>query len=540
MAKIVTVEQMRAIERAADASGLSYDQMMENAGQAVADAILRRWPEIAGWRAVILVGPGNNGGDGLVVGYHLMQAGTQVVIYLTSERSEQDDANLARIVEGGALVVRAEEDHRWRLLRKSLESADLVVDALLGTGARPPLRGVIKEVLGLTRKTIEQRRTRPVIVAVDCPSGLDCDTGEIDDLHLAADLTVTLAAAKPGLFKFPAAEAVGALEVGDIGIPEDLEPYREVSLELATPEMVKAWLPRRPRNAHKGTFGRIVIVAGSANFPGAAGLAGMGAYRAGAGLVTLAVPTPIQSQLVALLPEATWLLLPHELGVFEEAAAEVLRRQLGHANAMLLGPGFGLEKPTREFLKALLTGDGAEGRGRLGFIHEDEGGPEVHLPPCVVDADGLKLLVDIEGWESLLPRPAVLTPHPGEFAIMTGLSIPEIQSDRVAKAREYAAKWGHVVVLKGAFSVVAEPGGRAAVVPFATPALARAGTGDVLAGAIAALRGQGLGPFEAAVLGAYLHGRAGELAADLLGTVASVLAGDVAEALAEAIAELEI
>jgi len=162
------------------------------------------------------------------------------------------------------------------------------------------------------------------------------------------------------------------------------------------------------------------------------------------------------------------------------------------------------------------------------------------LPPCVVDADGLKLLVDIEGWESLLPRPAVLTPHPGEFAIMTGLSIPEIQSDRVAKAREYAAKWGHVVVLKGAFSVVAEPGGRAAVVPFATPALARAGTGDVLAGAIAALRGQGLGPFEAAVLGAYLHGRAGELAADLLGTVASVLAGDVAEALAEAIAELEI
>jgi len=403
LAKIVTVEQMRAIERAADASGLSYDQMMENAGQAVADAILRRWPEIAGWRAVILVGPGNNGGDGLVVGYHLMQAGTQVVIYLTSERSEQDDANLARIVEGGALVVRAEEDHRWRLLRKSLESADLVVDALLGTGARPPLRGVIKEVLGLTRKTIEQRRTRPVIVAVDCPSGLDCDTGEIDDLHLAADLTVTLAAAKPGLFKFPAAEAVGALEVGDIGIPEDLEPYREVSLELATPEVVKAWLPRRPRNAHKGTFGRIVIVAGSANFPGAAGLAGMGAYRAGAGLVTLAVPTPIQSQLVALLPE-------HELGVFEEAAAEVLRRQLGHANAMLLGPGFGLEKPTREFLKALLTGDGTEGRGRLGFIHEDEGGPEVHLPPCVVDADGLKLLVDIED-----PTPGRICHHDGAF-----------------------------------------------------------------------------------------------------------------------------
>jgi hydroxyethylthiazole kinase-like uncharacterized protein yjeF len=539
LSKIVTVEQMRAIEKAADASGLSYAQMMENAGRATAESIQMRWPGLSGKQVTILVGSGNNGGDGLVAGYYLAKAGADVSAFLTVDRSKEDK-NLTRLRKEAKLVTSAHKDQRLTALRKMVGSAHILIDAVLGTGFHLPLKGVAKDVLSTTKKVLVKRDRKIIIVSVDCPSGLDCDSGELAEEALNSDLTVTLAAAKPGLFKFPGAEAVGDLVVADIGIPNKQKEISSVELELATKQAVKSWLPARPKNAHKGTFGRALIVAGSINFPGAVVLAGMGAYRVGAGLVTLAVPAPIQQMLVPQLPEATWIILPHEMGVIAEGASAVLEKEFDQSQAILLGPGFGEEPSTKAFLFKMLGGEGGRLRGQIGFLHsgEQDKASSTTLPPCVVDADGLKLLAQISGWPEVLPKPSVLTPHPGEMAVLTDHPKDEIQADRVAVTSKWAETWGHVVVLKGAFTVVAAPDGRTTVLPFATPALARAGTGDVLAGAIVGFLAQGVPSYESAVLGAYVHGRAGELASEIVGSDASVLASDVAEAIAEAIREI--
>ena len=537
MKKVVTVEQMRAIEQAADASGLTYDKMMENAGKSIAAAILEYWPESERWSVAILVGPGNNGGDGLVVGHYLQEAGAQVSIYLTKERTEEDE-NLQRITRHGCPIIIAENDTRHKALKDLISSTDLLVDSVFGTGFKPPIKGDTKKILAFVKKVLEERVSKPYIVAVDCPSGVDCDTGEIADESLVADLTVTLAAAKPGLLRFPGAEYVGEIVVGDIGIPASLKEIAAIDRDFATREGVRAWLPERPRDAHKGTFGRVMIVAGSVNFPGAASLSALGAYRSGAGLVTLAVPEPIQGFLVPIIPEATWLVLPHEVGVIAGPAADVILEELPHCQALLLGPGFGQERPTLTFMKRLINPSAAAKQG-IGFIRSEDNDEMMKLPPIVIDADGLKLLAGIADWHVHLPGQSILTPHPGEMSVLTGLSVTEIQADREQTALDWAAQWGHVVVLKGAFTVVASPTGQATILPFATPALARAGTGDVLSGAIASLLAQGLMPYQAAILGCFLHGWSGEIAAGMIGSTAGVIAGDVAELIPAAISELE-
>ncbi len=539
LTKIVTVNQMQIIEKAADASGLNYTQMMENAGRSIAHTILKHWARIEGKCIVILVGSGNNGGDGLVVGHYLHDAGATILAYLSKQRAA-GDTNLKRLTEDGCEVVVASEDPKRKKLREWIGEADFVIDAVLGTGFKLPLRGNAKSILGEVNQALQARERIPIIVGVDCPSGLDCDHGEVADEALPCDLTVTLAAAKPGLFIFPGADKVGKLFLGDIGIKEDLKEITSVELELATADTVKVWVPARPKNAHKGTFGRALIVAGSINYPGAAALAALGAYRVGTGLVTLAVPAPVQLMLASQVPEATWIVLPDELGVIAENATDVLVNELENSQAMLIGPGFGQEPTTASFLQQLFSSERSKTRGKMGLVPTDRNKakkPKLEIP-CVVDADGLRLLTNISDWPSLLPPLSILTPHPGEMAEMTGIAKDDIQTDRVKHAQQAADEWGHIVVLKGAFTVIAAPDGKCAVLPFATPALARAGTGDVLAGVITGLRAQGVSPYEAAVLGAYLHGRAGELAAEMVGSLAGVIAGDVVDSLALAMAEL--
>lgn len=537
--KIVTTDQMKEIEAAADASGLSYDQMMLNAGKSIAEIILDRFRDVHGKRVVILSGSGNNGGDGLVVGDYLAEAGAQVSIYLTKERPE-DDTNLAKLRLRNVLVAVWGQDQRARVLMNLIKSADIIVDAVLGTGFTLPLKGTAKEVLSRVKKGLNKRAQKPFLVAVDCPSGLDCDTGEIADEALDAHVTVTLAAVKPGLLRPPGAKSVGELIVGDIGLSKKLVELNKIMLEMPDEKTIKSMLPERPKDAHKGTFGRVLIVAGSINYPGAALLAGVAAYRIGAGLVTLAVPSPVQALIAPNLPEAIWLLLPHDMGVINESAAQVLINELSNIQTILIGPGFGLEDTTRAFLSKMLGSQEHTQMSQIGFIHGEDKtvSEEGKLPPCVIDADGLKLLVEIDAWNSLLPENSILTPHPGEMAIMTGLSKGEIQSDRTSAAQSWAEGWGHVVVLKGANTVIAAPDGRSTVLPIATPALATAGTGDVLAGAIAGLRGQGLSAYEASVAGSYIHGMAGEAAAQTLGTTTSVLAGDVADSIGAVISEM--
>jgi NAD(P)H-hydrate epimerase len=513
--KIVTVEEMVQIERAADAAGHTYDQMMEHAGKSVAEALLAKIPDLSGKHVLVLAGTGNNGGDGLVAARWLAEAGATIAIYLTKERPE-DDPHLAALKELGILIANGEEDQRNRVLNLQLGRADIVLDAILGTGFQLPLAGTAKEVL----KAAKRSEARPFLVAVDCPSGLDCDTGEIADESLSADLTVTLAAAKRGLFRFPAASQVGELVIGEIGLSPDQKELASIQAEVATAGSLHALLPARPPDAHKGTFGRALIVAGSINYPGAAALAGRAAYLAGAGLVTMAAPAPVQTMIAGEIPECTWVPLGDAL---EASDVDRLASEWAGTEGFLLGPGLGLEPSTTEFVGALLQMQGAESK----------------LPPAVIDADGLKLMAEIEGWNALLPASSVLTPHPGEMRALTGMETQEIQADRSKAAVDKAAEWGHVVVLKGALTVIAHPDGRSALIPIATPALARAGTGDVLAGLLVGYRAQGLAAYEASVLASYVHARAGLIAAQKLGTSASVLASDVAGAIPGAIAELE-
>jgi NAD(P)H-hydrate epimerase len=236
----------------------------------------------------------------------------------------------------------------------------------------------------------------------------------------------------------------------------------------------------------------------------------------------------LHAPLAGRFAEATWVLLPEEEGAISEYAAEVLWENLGRATALLIGPGFGLKAPTGKFISRLLKGERTT-RPEMGLIPSARSMPQAErsLPPLVFDADGLKLLAQLPEWFRLIPAPAVLTPHPGEMSVLSGLNTKEIQANRLEVAERYAREWGHVVVLKGAFTVVAAPDGQTAVIPVASPALARAGSGDVLAGLIVGLRAQGVDAFPAAVAGAWIHAQAGLSAARSLGSTASVLAGDI-------------
>jgi NAD(P)H-hydrate epimerase len=560
--RILTVEEMRRVEAATDESGHSYAEMMEQAGRGVAEALIK-WQPIKGRRILVLVGPGNNGGDGLVAARYLAKAGAEVACYLLKPRAD-DDANFKAVRERDLFVADASSDQRWRVLRRLVAGVDVIVDALLGTGVRLPLEGTVAELLEQVSQGVRARRAEqvanqtlssparppasvstPLIVAVDGPSGLDYDSGDLDPWALSADLSVTFACPKRGHFLFPGAAACGELVVADIGVDAKVERelLGEATLQVATAERVAPLLPHRPRNAHKGTFGKVLLVVGSINYTGAAYLAAAGAVRVGAGLVTLAVPAAIHGALAAKISEATFLLLPQAMGVVAPDAVRLLVEKLDGYQAVLLGSGLTQEKEALEFVHKLFQAETPPKRkGRIGF--QVGGGPEEKndegersiFPPLVVDADGLNALAALEEdeWWRRLPASSVLTPHPGEMARLMGVEARDVQADRLAAATEMAARWGHVIVLKGAYTVVAEPGGRAVVSPFATPALATAGSGDVLAGVIVGLLAQGLSPLDAAVSAVYLHGLAGDWAAEEIGP-AGVAASDLLPRLPKAL-----
>ena len=511
--KLVTVAEMQEAEQRA---GVPVPQLMENAGLAVAQAARRLLGEPAGRRIVVLVGPGNNGGDGLVAARHLKAWGADVSVYLMEPRGE-DDAVFARAVERQIPVMLAEEDARegYKRLEDALGGAELVIDALLGTGRARPIAGALADVLERLRRA-RAEAAPPRLLAVDLPTGLDADTGAVDPHCVAADVTVALGWSKVGLHTLPGSLHTGRAEVAEIGIPKELEASFQT--ELMTEQWARWALPERPPGAHKGSFGRALMVAGSPRYIGAASLACMSGLRVGAGIVTLACGRTVYPILAAKLTEATFEPLTDKDGYLSAEEAHAVRQTIARGyEALLVGPGLGQKAYVQAFLRALLPLLSAE-----------------NLRAVVIDADGLNNLSKIEGWWKELRLPAIVTPHPGELSRLTGLSTEEIQSERLAVARRCAGEWGVTVVLKGANTVVAAPDGRARLSPFANPGLASGGTGDVLAGAIAGLVAQGLDPFEAASLGVYLHGLAGELVRQELGD-AGMVAGDLLPALPRAI-----
>lgn len=535
--KLVTVAEMRAIEQEADSNGLTYAKMMENAGRGLAEEIEVLSYSADGREVLALVGPGNNGGDALVALAHLAADDWRARAYLI-RRDPQNDPLVERLQKAGGEILLSADDSHFEKLTAFVGSADVVVDGVLGTGVSLPLKPEVGKALEAVNRAVAALAWPPYVVAVDCPSGVDCDSGQAAPETIPASLTVCMAAVKRGLLNFPAFDLAGELRVVEIGLASE-KGWQAIRHEVADDEMVADILPDRPSDAHKGTFGTALVAAGSLNYPGAALLAGKAAYRSGAGLVQMAVPSPVQSMMASGFPEGTWLLLPHEMGAIGPGAADVLAKSFERATALLLGPGLGTEESTARFVENLFKGkDPAKKAVGMGFLRGDEeknDSTPTTIPPLVVDADGLRLLAKIEKWSELLPATAILTPHPGEMSALTRLEKDEIQQDRLGVALKYAAEWGHVVVLKGAFTVIASPDGRATVIPVAHPALARAGSGDVLAGLVVGLRAQGVEAYESAVAAAWIHAQAGLLAADKVGSPASVLAGDILDAIADSL-----
>ncbi len=499
---IVTVAQMRELEAQADTQyGLTGHILMQNAGKSAADlfeAHLLPHHTLNGLEVLFLIGPGNNGGDGLVIAKHLEEVGAFVSLYSWKEHK---------------LTVRGEdvnEPETATELESSIGSADYVIDALLGTGNSRPLPDDMRSLLARVRQERE-RRPDMQIVAVDLPTGLNADTGEVDPEAVHANTTITFACPKQGFFFFPGRDYIGKLYVGDIGLPPELES--SLQTEMPTDDLVRELLPPRPLQSNKGTFGKAMVFCGSFPYPGSAFLAGSAAGRVGAGLVTLAVTEKMLPIYASSFHEATFVILPPEEDE-SFARSKALCDSLDGYRSLLIGPGLGQSPTTREVILEVLE--------YLRSLPDDK------RPHLVVDADGLNNLSQLENWWTLLPKGSVITPHPGEMGrLCGGIKVSGGDFDRLELTRTKAQEWNITLVLKGACTIIASPDGRTRINWLANPALAGAGTGDVLAGMTAGFLAQGMQPFDAASSAVYLHtvaagivseqiGRAGMLASDLL------------------------
>ena len=537
--KVVTVEQMRQLEAAIDESLFSYQQLMQAAGQSAADYLSRRLDVNAQTTITFLIGKGNNGGDGLVMAHELAsRTAAQIRLYLLEARND-GNVNFAAVSDDGLFVANATDDHDMRLLKSMISSSDVVVDALFGIGLRLPLRGTAAKLLRTVNLLVQHRPPeeddlipidggavtgpqhggRPFVFAIDCPSGINCDTGQADTNALQADETITFIAAKTGLFTFPAAKYVGELLISSLGIPASFPELKRIQRSIVDRSAAVSMLPERPVDGHKGTFGKLMIVAGCPNYIGAISLAAESAYRSGVGLVTVATSEDLVKVVAGNLREPTYLPLPQQDGAIAETSDIAIKNQSHGYNALLVGCGLGRHHATASFVANLLNG--------------------APLPSLVLDADALNILSAQDSWWAMLPAETVITPHIGELARLSALSTREITANRWEVAAQKSAEWNVTLVLKGAHTLIAAPYGRVSVVPFKTDALGTAGTGDVLAGLIAGLWAQGLTPFDSACLGAYVHALAGIIARDHVGSSRSVIAGDVLAYLGLAFKKLE-
>ena len=535
---VYRAEAVRQADRRAMEMGTPGMTLMERAGAGAWRVIRRYLRGRPSARVVVLAGRGNNGGDGLVVARLAHAEGYPVATLLLGRPGDlRGDAAEAcrRAREAGVEIVPLDPDGGTpaEILDLHLEQADLVVDALLGTGGRGAPRGGFAEAIQAVNRWRERRRERQhtgqppgwgMVAALDLPSGLDPDTGRAAGAVIAADFTVTFGALKTGLLMGPALRFTGAVHLIDIGLPA--EAFPEPDAFLVTPALVRSDLPPADPDAHKGSRGRVLVAAGSRGMSGAAILAARGALRGGAGLVFAAVPAGERPVVASAVPEALTIPLPEdEAGRPGPGAAEAILAWSPAPDAVVLGPGLGRSPAVTAAVLELM--------GRC-------------PAPMVVDADGLNALAGSDGEPDApagaargtqaaapWPGPRVLTPHPGEAARLLGTTTGAVQQDRPAAARELARRWGAVAVLKGARTLVAEPSGRLWIIPTGSPALATGGTGDVLAGLIGALLAGGMAAPAAARTGAFLHGWAGQRLARRWGTHGA-LAGDVPAAVARA------
>lgn len=513
--KVTTAAEMRRIDgQAAGDYGLPGVALMENAGGEVARKVTEVIGGVADRKICIFAGKGNNGGDGFVAARHLIARGARIKVFLLGAAADvAGDArtNLDILVNMGAEILEIAGERDCDKAALAAAFADCLVDALLGTG----FRGSIDGDLAAAVKIINAAG-KPV-VAVDIPTGIDADTGQVRGTAVQATHTVTFGLLKPGLLFQPGAANAGAVTVADIGLPAALLTDTAVRQNAVTAGLIRRLLPQRLPGAHKGASGRVALVAGSTGLTGAAALASMAAVRAGAGLVTLGIPAALNAIMEVKLTEVMTRPLPDEgRGVFGPAAIDEAADMAVGADVLAVGPGLGRADETFAAVRELVR------QARC---------------PLVIDADGLNALAGHTGVLLESEALAVLTPHPGELARLTGQTPEAINADRLEAARRAATDLGAIVVLKGPGTVVAYPDGEVFINTSGNAALATGGTGDVLTGVIASLVAQGLSSHDAAVAGVFLHGLAGEAAGR--GGLVGVAAGDLLAALPAVIAALK-
>ena len=529
--KVVTAAEMRQIDQdTIKGIGIPGIVLMETAGSAIVRAIEQHYPRCQ--RIGIFVGKGNNGGDGIVIARQLVHAGRDVHLFLVSppesftgeaeinlqiaKRLTASFGNLQAAPKGGLQIETILTDTALKS-DANIANCELLVDAILGTG----LRGTVRSPIATVIKTINNLSIP--ILSVDLPSGLDADTGHPLGTCVQADRTITIGLPKRGLLVHPGAELAGELEVVDIGFPEQVVDAQNIKVNWTTAQQISLWLPPRPLASHKGTYGRVLVVAGSTGMTGAAALASEAALRAGAGLVTLATPKHLNPILEGLLPEVMTLSLP-ETGVGSlsaSAASAILEFAEKTKSILAIGPGLSQHPDTVALVHQLVGENREQGLGLR----------------MVIDADGLNALAKAPEIISLLDRDTVLTPHPGEMSRLTDTPVPTLENDRISTAQEFANECGVTLVFKGAPTVTAGANGEAWINSTGNPGMATGGMGDVLTGVIAGLMAQGHASETAAVLGVYIHGLAGDIAAEALG-MHGLIASDVLKAAPKAISSL--
>jgi ADP-dependent NAD(P)H-hydrate dehydratase / NAD(P)H-hydrate epimerase len=504
--KILTAAEMREVDRlTTERYGIPSLTLMENAGKSVADFMAARFRRIESRRIVVLCGKGNNGGDGFVVARRLAEAGaTPGVILIGGQDELRGDAavNRERWQKSGGEVRMVGTSSDWLAAKPAVNSADFIVDALLGTGVRGPVEGLLSEVI----QEVNRHERGRIVIAIDIPSGLPADTGEIsgndaearnsNDKIVVADYTVTFTAPKQGMFLGRSSSYIGKLAVQEIGSPAELvEEIGKGNVRWLEPrEFPEFMLPRKP-DGNKGNYGHALIVAGSVGKSGAAVMASWAALRVGAGLVTAAVPEPILPIVATPNPEVMTEPLPAtDTGGISLRALEYERfnGMVKGKSVIGIGPGLTTQNETVQFVRTVV--------GKYLDV------------PIVLDADGLNAFAGRALELNAVRKMLAVTPHPGEMARLVGRDTKQIQSRRLEAARKAAADWSAYVILKGSQTVIAAPNGNAWINPTGNPGMATGGTGDVLTGILAGIIAQH-GPCAAALcFGVYLHGLAGDIA----------------------------
>lgn len=510
--KVVTAKEMQNIDkRAIREYKIPGMVLMENAGMRVVEALEGLYENLNDKKIAVFAGKGNNGGDGFVVARHLINKGVYAKVFLlTPKGNVSGDAkkNLDIILKMGIDIEELKDKRSLRGFKAKTEGFDIIIDAILGTGLVSEVRGYYRDIIGLINESGKE------VVSIDIPSGMSSDTGEILGEHIRADVTVTFGLPKRGHILYPSAKSVGELRVADISIPKKIIDEEDIRVNLLDSQDIKEILEPRESDAHKGSYGHTLVIAGSLGKSGAAVLASLGALRIGAGLATLALPKSLIYTAASNSMEIMTYPLPEtEEGTISEEAVDHIFKISKQMNSLVIGPGITTNKKTVKFFIEILK--------RLSL-------------PILIDADGINALA-LHGLDILkkMKAPLLLTPHPGEMARLVKTNAYDIQRDRLGMASNFSKKYGLFLALKGARTVISDPDGNTYINPTGNPGMATGGSGDVLSGIIGGLLSQGINPLNALKTGIYLHGLAGDIAAARKGE-SGLIAGDILDTLPEA------